>query len=67
MWIFEHAAFDWVGIFPYSQEEDTSRCGNGHQVPEDVKMARYDYAMSLLSRCSANHLEKMVLERRWRS
>ena len=56
----EYAPLDWVGIFPYSQEEDTPAAEMEHQVPEDVKMARYDYAMSLLSRCSANHLEKWV-------
>ncbi len=52
------ANLDWVGVFTYSQEEDTAAAALPEQVPEEVKARRYDYLMSLLSRCSAQVLEK---------
>ena len=56
----KEAKLDWVGAFPYSREEDTAAYDLPDQVPEDVKELRYDAVMSLLSRCSAQQLERWV-------
>lgn len=52
------AKLDWVGVFPYSQEEDTPAAALPNQIPGDVKEERYNYIMALLSRCSAQSMEK---------
>ena len=39
--------FDRLGVFPYSQEEDTPAAGMPDQVPEEVKEARRDELMEL--------------------
>lgn len=52
------AKLDWVGVFPYSREEDTPAAALPNQIPEEVKQERYNYIMALLSRCSAQTLEK---------
>lgn len=54
----EEAALDWVGVFPYSREEDTVAAQLPQQISEEVKEYRYHYLMSLLSRRSAQTLEK---------
>ncbi len=56
----EESVLDWVGVFPYSREEDTPAAEMAFQISEENKEARYDYAMSFLSRCSARNLEKWL-------
>ncbi|MEG0997600.1 MAG: 30S ribosomal protein S12 methylthiotransferase RimO [Clostridiales bacterium] len=54
----QEAKLDWVGVFPYSKEEDTVAGAMPNQIPEDIKEYRYNYIMSLLTRYSAHNLEK---------
>ncbi len=56
----KEAKLDWVGVFPYSREEDTVAYNLPDQVDEDCKADRYDSVMALLSRCSAQRLTKWV-------
>lgn len=56
----KEAHLDWVGAFPYSREEDTVAYDLPDQVDEETKNDRYDTVMSLLSRCSADQLERWV-------
>ena len=42
-----HIGFDRLGVFPYSQEEDTPAAAFPDQIPEEVKQERYDELMSL--------------------
>ena len=39
--------FDRLGVFPYSQEEDTPAAAFPDQIPEEIKQERYDELMSL--------------------
>ncbi len=43
----DEMAFDRLGVFPYSQEEDTPAAVMDEQVPEDVKEKRYQELMTL--------------------
>lgn len=43
----DEMAFDRLGVFPYSQEEDTPAADMPDQVPDEVKRARCDELMSL--------------------
>ncbi len=52
--------YDWVGVFPYSQEEDTPAARLPHQVPEEIKAQRYHRLMALLSRLSAENMARRV-------
>lgn len=56
----KEAALDWVGAFPYSREEDTVAYDLPGQINEEVKADRYDAVMALLSRCSAQRLERWI-------
>ncbi len=56
----KEAELDWVGVFPYSREEDTVAYDLPGQVDEDCKADRYDSLMALLSRCSAQRLTRWV-------
>lgn len=56
----KEAKLDWVGAFPYSREEDTVAYDLPNQIDEETKNNRYDAVMSLLSRCSAERLERWV-------
>lgn len=56
----KEANLDWVGAFPYSREEDTAAYDLPDQIPEETKALRYDAVMSLLSRTSAQQLERWV-------
>lgn len=56
----KEAKLDWVGAFPYSREEDTVAYDLPNQIDEETKQDRYDAVMSLLSRCSAERLERWV-------
>ena len=56
----EEAALDWVGVFPYSREEDTVAYNLPDQIAEETKADRYDTVMALLSRCSAQRLHRWL-------
>jgi ribosomal protein S12 methylthiotransferase len=43
----EEAAFDRLGVFPYSAEEGTRAAGMDGQIPEDLKILRRDRIMEL--------------------
>lgn len=43
----EETAFDRLGVFPYSQEEDTPAADMPDQIPDEVKQARCDELMAL--------------------
>lgn len=43
----EEMAFDRLGVFPYSQEEDTPAAEMPEQIPDEVKQARCDALMAL--------------------
>lgn len=43
----EEMAFDRLGVFPYSQEEDTPAADMPGQIPDEVKEARRDELMTL--------------------
>ena len=43
----DETAFDRLGVFPYSQEEDTPAAEMPDQIPEEVKQARCDALMAL--------------------
>lgn len=56
----EDAKMDWVGVFSYSREDDTIAAGLPDQIDAEVKENRREYLMALLSRCSAQVLEKWL-------
>ncbi|MGI5875063.1 MAG: 30S ribosomal protein S12 methylthiotransferase RimO [Bacillota bacterium] len=56
----EEARLDWVGVFPYSREENTAAYDLPDQIDEETKNRRYDEAMALLSRCSARNMERWL-------
>ena len=43
----DETAFDRLGVFPYSQEEDTPAAGMPDQISDEVKQARCDELMAL--------------------
>ncbi len=43
----EEMAFDRLGVFPYSQEEDTPAAEMPEQIPEEIKQERLDELMTL--------------------
>lgn len=43
----EEMAFDRLGVFPYSQEEDTPAAEMPEQIPEEIKQERLDELMAL--------------------
>lgn len=43
----EETAFDRMGVFPYSQEEDTPAANMPDQIPDEVKASRCDELMAL--------------------
>lgn len=57
--------FDHVGVFTYSQEEDTAAAQMPEQIPEDVKQERYHTLMAIQAKISEernNALEGTVLD-----
>ncbi len=52
--------FDRLGVFPYSQEEDTPAAAMPDQVPEDVKEYRRDEIMQLQQEIAFEKAEAMV-------
>jgi len=56
----EEFRFDRVGVFRYSREEGTKAAKFEEQVPDDVKQKRWERAMALLQRLSAERLKSMI-------
>ena len=52
--------FDRLGVFPYSQEEDTPAAQMEDQVPEEVKEARRDELMELQQEIAFERAEDMI-------
>ncbi|MBO5987569.1 MAG: radical SAM protein, partial [Lachnospiraceae bacterium] len=52
--------FDRLGVFPYSQEEDTAAAIMEDQVPEEVKNARRDELMELQQEIAFEKAEDMI-------
>lgn len=52
--------FDRLGVFPYSQEEDTPAAGFPDQIPEEVKQERYDELMSLQQEIAFEKAREMI-------
>ncbi len=57
--------FDRLGVFPYSQEEDTPAALMPDQIPESVKEARRDELMELQQEISFEKAEDMVGRDLW--
>lgn len=55
----DEMAFDRLGVFPYSQEEDTPAADMPDQVPDEVKQARCDELMSLQQEIAFEAAEAM--------
>ena len=53
-------AFDRMGVFCYSQEEDTPAASFEGQIPEEVKMARRDRLMALQQEISRARNQKRI-------
>lgn len=56
----ERIHFDRLGVFPYSQEEDTPATAFPDQVPEEIKEARRNEIMELQQRISRDNLQHKV-------
>ena len=56
----EQIHFDRLGVFPYSQEEDTPAAAFPDQVPEEIKEARRNEIMELQQRISRDNLQHKV-------
>ena len=54
--------FDRLGVFAYSQEEDTPAARMPDQIPEEVKQARKDELMALQQQISAEKSSELVGE-----
>lgn len=52
--------FDRLGVFAYSQEEDTAAAGMPDQIAEEVKEARRDELMELQQAIAFEKAEKMI-------
>lgn len=52
--------FERLGVFPYSQEEDTPAASMEEQVPEETKLARRDAVMELQQEISLANGEAMI-------
>lgn len=57
------AEFDYVGIFPYSPEEGTRAANLPNQIPEDVKMERFQRLRDLADTISAQKIRERVGDR----
>ena len=55
-----HIGFDRLGVFPYSQEEDTPAAAFPDQIPNEVKQERYDELMSLQQEIAFEKAREMV-------
>lgn len=54
------AEFDYVGIFPFSPEEGTRAANLPNQVPDDVKMERFQRLRDLADAVSAQRIRERV-------
>lgn len=52
--------FDRLGVFPYSQEEDTAAAEMSDQIPEEVKCSRRDELMELQQAIAFEKAEAMI-------
>ena len=52
--------FDRLGVFPYSQEEDTPAAGMEAQIPEEIKEQRRDELMELQQAIAFEKAEDMI-------
>lgn len=52
--------FDRLGVFAYSQEEDTAAAGMPDQIPEDIKQKRKDELMELQQAVAFEKAEAMI-------
>ena len=52
--------FDRLGVFPYSQEEDTAAAGMPDQIPEEQKCSRRDELMELQQAIAFEKAEEMI-------
>lgn len=52
--------FDRLGVFTYSQEEDTAAAGFDNQIDEEIKLTRRDELMELQQEISFDKAEKLV-------
>ena len=52
--------FDRLGVFPYSQEEDTAAAVMEGQVPEEIKLQRRDELMELQQEIAFEKAEEMI-------
>lgn len=52
--------FDRLGVFPYSQEEDTAAAGMPEQIPEEQKCRRRDELMELQQAIAFEKAEEMI-------
>lgn len=58
--LLEQVRFDKVGVFQFSSEPGTLACEMPDQVPDEVKQERYDRAMMLQQRISAEINQKLI-------
>ena len=58
--LIEEAKFDRVGVFRYSDEEDTEACGYAEKVPREVARARYQAVMEKQREIMLAKLETQV-------
>ncbi len=56
----QEAAFDHLGVFAYSHEENTASYNLPEQLPEELKAARRDEIMAVQQKISAKNLKKRV-------
>ncbi len=56
----EEIKFDRLGVFRYSEEEDTSGAELEDDVPTDVKLERMDAVMALQHSISFNHNQELI-------
>lgn len=52
--------FDRLGVFPYSQEEDTPAAVMENQIPEEIKLKRRDELMELQQEIAFEKAEEMI-------
>ena len=56
------AEFDYVGVFPYSPEEGTRAANMPNQVPDDVKMDRFQTLRDLADQISSSRIKRHIGE-----
>lgn len=56
----QEACFDWVGAFPYYQEEDTLAATMPHQVDGETKQERLDILMDCTAKITEKRLQRYI-------